>query len=87
MQKIVFSETALNEYKYWKDTNNSKILSKIKKLIKDIEGHPFMGIGKPEPLSGNYSGYWSRRINREHRLVYKISKDTITILQCRFHYE
>lgn len=86
MFNISFSKEAYKEYCYWKKTNNILIVNKIKKLLKDISEHPFIGIGKPEMLKGNYSGYWSRRINKEHRLVYKIEKDSIVVIQCRFHY-
>ena len=64
-----------------------KLLKKINTLIKDIQRNPFAGIGKPEPLKANLSGYWSRRINSEHRLVYQIMKDNIVIVTCRFHYQ
>jgi len=63
-----------------------KLFSKISSLIKDIARDPFQGLGKPEPLRHELSGYWSRCINEEHRLVYKIENDTIFILSCKFHY-
>ena len=66
---------------------DTKILSRINDLIKDCLRSPFKGIGKPEPLKGNYSGCWSRRINDEHRLVYKIFQERLHILQCSFHYK
>ncbi len=76
---------ALKDLKYWKQ-NNKPIYKKIFKLLSDIENNPFSGIGKPEPLKENLSGWWSRRINHEHRLVYKIEEDVIVILSCRYHY-
>ena len=63
-----------------------KILSKINELIHSIDGSPFIGIGKPEPLKHSFSGYWSRRINQEHRLVYSCLQEIITIIACRYHY-
>ena len=59
---------------------------KINRLIEECRRHPFDGIGKPEPLKGDYSGWWSRRIDREHRLVYRVEGDTLIIAQCRYHY-
>lgn len=81
----VFSEEAWEEYLYWQSTDKT-ILKKINALIKDIERNPFDGIGQPEPLKHNLSGWWSRRINLEHRLVYKIENDSILIAQCQYHY-
>lgn len=62
------------------------MLKRINNLIRDIKRNPFKGLGEPEPLKHHWSGYWSRRINREHRLVYKIKDDVIFIAQCRYHY-
>ena len=84
MRKL-FSDDAWEDYLYWQSTDNA-ILKKINSLIKEIERTPFEGSGKPEPLKHNLAGWWSRRINLEHRLVYKIENDTVVILQCRFHY-
>ena len=67
-------------------TNNEKILTKIRSLLKDIQEHPFTGLGKLELLKGNLNGFWSRRIDQEHRLVYTIDEEYIIIAQCRFHY-
>jgi toxin YoeB len=67
--------------------DNKAIAKKIKKLITDIEREPYDGMGKPEPLKYGLSGYWSRRINEEHRLTYKVENDTIVILSCKGHYE
>jgi toxin YoeB len=87
MIEIIFEEIAMKQYQYWVDTNNQKILKKINKLTDDILLHPSDGIGKPEQLKNNYSGLWSRRIDKEHRLVYKVEKDIIIIVQCRYHYK
>lgn len=84
--KIEFTDTAMEDYDYWKKTNNQKVIDKIKKLLTNITETPFDGIGKPEPLKYDFKGYWSRRINKEHRIVYKVSKDTIYIIQLRRHY-
>jgi toxin YoeB len=84
--ELVWQTNAWEDYLYWQKTD-SKILLRINELIKDCLHSPFKGIGKPEPLKGNYSGYWSRRINDEHRLVYKVTQERLHILQCRFHYK
>jgi toxin YoeB len=84
--KILFAENAWEDYLYWQQTDK-KILKRINLLIRDIKLQPFKGSGKPEPLKFNWSGYWSRRINEEHRLVYKIGDNTISIAQCRYHYK
>jgi toxin YoeB len=83
--KILFAENAWEDYLYWQQ-NDKKILKRINLLIEDIQRDSFKGIGKPEPLKFNWSGYWSRRINKAHRLVYKVQDDTISIAQCRYHY-
>ena len=83
--KIVWADDAWDDY-LWLDKADPKIREKINSLIADIERHPHMGLGKPEPLKGDLSGYWSRRITREHRLVYKVEKNVLSIAQCRFHY-
>ncbi|MBK6288124.1 MAG: Txe/YoeB family addiction module toxin [Gammaproteobacteria bacterium] len=83
--KLVFSEQAWEDYLYWQKTDK-KILVRINSIIKDITRLPFEGIGKPEPLKHALSGYWSRRINDEHRMVYKVSDDSVWIAQLRFHY-
>jgi len=82
---LSWAEKAWDDYLYWQ-TTNKKRLKQINALIKDIERQPFDGLGNPEPLRHNWTGYWSRRIDREHRLVYKITKKTIVIVQCRYHY-
>ncbi len=83
--KLTFSTHAWDDYLYWQKTDK-KILKRINLLIKDIQREPYGGIGKPEPLKHGLSGYWSRRINDEHRIVYRCSDDTIVIAQLRFHY-
>ena len=82
----VFSDKAWIDYQYWIATDK-KIVLKINELIKDIERNGNKGIGKPEPLKHELSGYWSRRITSEHRLVYSIDKDNINIAMCRNHYD
>jgi toxin YoeB len=83
--RIIFSEHAWDEYLYWQSTDR-KVLQRINSLIKDIQRTPFEGVGKPEPLKHALSGYWSRRITDEHRVVYKIERDSLLIAQLRFHY-
>ncbi|MFB6318751.1 Txe/YoeB family addiction module toxin [Saccharicrinis sp. FJH54] len=83
---ISFSENAWQDYLYWQ-TFDKKILKKINALIKDIKRSPFDGIGKPEALKYDLSGFWSRRIDHEHRLVYQVVNDEILIYACRFHYD
>jgi toxin YoeB len=83
--KLVFSEHAWQDYLYWQKTDK-KILRRINRLIKEIQRAPFEGIGKPEPLKHHLSGYWSRRINEEHRIVYTVDDDTMRIAQLRYHY-
>jgi len=83
--RIVFLEDAWEDYLYWQQTDKS-ILKKINGLIKEITRSPFDGMGKPEALRENLSGFWSRRINLEHRIVYKVEDDAVVILQCRYHY-
>lgn len=82
---LSWAENAWEDYLYWQDTDK-KTLKRVNSLIKDILRHPFDGIGDPEPLKYNWSGYWSRRIDREHRIIYKATDDTLYIVQCRFHY-
>ncbi len=83
--KIVFLEDAWDDYLYWQ-TQDKKTLKRLNELIKDIQRNPFEGIGKPEPLKFDFSGFWSRRINDKHRLIYQIKDDQIIITQCRYHY-
>lgn len=83
--KIVFMTQGWEDYLFWQQ-NDKTILKKINQLIKEASRTPFEGTGKPEPLRENFSGFWSRRINHEHRLVYKKEGDSFIILQCRYHY-
>lgn len=82
---LSWAENAWDDYLYWQSIDK-KMLKRINTLIKDIQRHPFDGIGDPEPLKHNWSGYWSRRIDREHRIVYKLIDETLYIAQCRYHY-
>lgn len=84
--KLIFSAKSWEEYLYWQKTDKA-MLKRINALIKDVTRDPFEGIGKPEPLKHSLSGYWSRRINDEHRFVYKISDNELLIAQLRYHYE
>lgn len=85
MLRIVYTKQATEDKIYW-EKHDKKILQRIDELVNDIQRQPFSGIGKPEPLRFNKTGYWSRRITREHRLVYKIHDDVLYIAQCRYHY-
>jgi len=84
--RFIFVDESWEDYLYWQKTDN-KILSKINDLLKDISRNPFSGIGKPEPLKHKYKGFWARRIDGEHRLIYKVKDDEILIAKCRFHYD
>ena len=83
--KIVFHPNGWEDYLYWQQTDK-QTLKRINTLIKDIERNPFEGIGKPEALKFDLSGFWSRRIDGEHRLVYGVKDDEVHILACRYHY-
>lgn len=83
--KLIWDEAAWEDYLWWQ-VNDRKILKRINALIKNIQRNGNEGIGKPEALKHNLSGYWSRRITDEHRLVYAIKDDAILIAQCRYHY-
>ncbi len=84
--RITFSKIAWEDYTSWQ-RDDKKMLRKINELIKDIRKSPYEGKGKPEPLKYDLAGLWSRRISREHRLVYKFMNDEILIYSCRYHYE
>ena len=86
MKRIIFSKNAWEEYVSWQN-EEKKILRKINSLIRDIQSSPFDGIGKPEPLKYDLAGLWSRRIDREHRLVYRVEENDIFIYSCRYHYD
>jgi toxin YoeB len=83
--KLVFSEHAWEDCLYWQKTDRKR-LDRINKLIKETRRAPFEGVGKPEPLKHSLAGYWSRRINDEHRMVYKVTEDALLIAQLRYHY-
>jgi toxin YoeB len=83
--KLIFSEQAWEDYLHWQN-NDRKLLERINALIRDIQRDPFSGIGKPEPLKHALTGYWSRRINDEHRIVYKMQDNALLIAQLRYHY-
>jgi len=86
MMRITFSKNAWDDYVSWQ-REDKKILRKINDLIKDIQRTPFEGQGKPEPLKFDLSGYWSRRIDLEHRLVYQYQDNELLIYSCKFHYD
>lgn len=83
--RIVFSESPWEDYLYWQKTD-PKTLARINQLIREASRQPFAGIGKPEPLKHALKGYWSRRINDEHRFVYKVADEALLIAQLRYHY-
>ena len=82
---LTWADDAWEDYLYWQRTDK-KLLKRVNTLIAAIRRQPFEGLGMPEPLRHNWSGYWSRRIDREHRLVYKVTDEAIIIVQCRYHY-
>lgn len=83
--KLVFADEAWDDYLYWQKQDR-KTLDRINKLIQEITRDPFVGVGKPEPLKHALSGWWSRRISDEHRIVYRLEGDQLWIAQLRFHY-
>lgn len=83
--KLAWTADAWDDYLYWQETDKKK-LRRVNELIKAVQRQPFTGIGDPEPLKFDLAGYWSRRIDREHRLVYRVDNDTLLVLQCRYHY-
>lgn len=83
--RLAWDPVGWDHYLYWQKTDK-KILSKINALIKECQRHPFEGTGKPEPLRGDLSGFWSRRITHEHRLVYRVRDEVLEIVACRYHY-
>jgi len=85
LRSLVFHNKAWEDYLYWQD-NDKRVLKKINMLLKETLRDPFRGTGKPEPLVGNLTGFWSRRINREHRIIYKVFEDQIIVAKCRHHY-
>lgn len=87
--KLTFFPAGWEDYQYWQ-ANDAKSLRRLNAILKECRRHPFEGIGKPEPLGGNLSGWWSRRINSEHRLVYRVTgkgdAQAVEVAQCRYHY-
>lgn len=86
VSQVQWDFDAWEDYLYWQN-HDKKVLRQINKLVKDISRCPFEGLGKPEPLRENLSGLWSRRINKEHRLVYLVRENTVLIFSCRGHYD
>lgn len=84
--KYVFVDESWEDYVFWQGTDK-KMVRRINELLKDISRSPFSGIGKPEPLKYKYKGFWSRRINEEHRLIYQVRENEILIAKCRYHYD
>ena len=82
---LVFSDRAWDDYQHWQETDR-RMLRRVNELLKDIKRSPFDGIGKPEPLRHQLAGFWSRRIDSEHRLVYAVTQSGIEIASCRYHY-
>ncbi len=82
---LIFSDQAWEDYQHWQDTDK-KVIRRIHELLKDIKRNPHSGIGKPEPLRHALAGYWSRRIDQEHRLVYRTTGHGILLAQMRYHY-
>lgn len=85
--EVRYTDDAQNDIKFWKRIGNVAIQNKISKIIDDIVKHPYIGLGKPEPLKYQYSGYWSRRITQEHRIVYIVENNEIKIMSLKGHYE
>ena len=83
--RLVFTELGWQDYLWFQD-NDPKLLKRINELIKDTKRSPFKGLGKPEPLKADLAGYWARRINDQHRLVYGVSSAELVIVSCRYHY-
>jgi toxin YoeB len=85
MRKISFTPKAFEQFNEWRSINR-KMQDRIIKLIEEVQRNPFEGVGKPEPLKHNLKGFWSRRIDDEHRLVYEVTNDEITVINCMYHY-
>ena len=83
--KLIFSDEAWDDYLYWQKQDR-KMVERIKKLIQEVKREPFSGLGKPEPLEHALSGFWSRRITDEHRVVYRVEEDALPLAQLRYHY-
>lgn len=83
--RLIFADSAWDDYLHWQQ-HDRRMVERINRLIRETEREPFAGIGKPEPLKHALAGYWSRRINDEHRMVYRIEGDALCIAQLRYHY-
>ncbi|TKC91745.1 Txe/YoeB family addiction module toxin [Trinickia terrae] len=86
MRRVLFTPDAWDDYVYWQGQDR-KTLKRINQLIREAQRTPFEGIGKPEPLKANFSGFWSRRIDDTNRLVYEADDDQLSIIACRYHYQ
>lgn len=84
--RFIFVDESWEDYLHWQQTDR-KMLKRINELLKDVSRTPFTGLGKPEPLKHRYKGFWSRRIDSEHRLIYQVRGEDILIAKCRFHYD
>lgn len=84
--RLAWTPEAWDDYLYWQSQQDHKTLKRVNRLTRDALRQPFDGIGKPEPLKENLAGYWSRRIDETHRLVYAVEADTLVVIACRFHY-
>jgi toxin YoeB len=84
--RYVFLDRGWEDYSFWVETDR-RFLKRLNRLLEECARTPFEGIGKPEPLAGDYRGWWSRRLDQEHRLIYRIEGDDVVIAQCRYHYE
>lgn len=85
MRNISFTPTSFNQFNEWRSINK-KMQDRIIKLLEEIQRTPFEGTGKPEPLKHNLKGFWSRRIDDEHRLVYEVTNDEVIVISCKYHY-
>ncbi|MCI5668547.1 MAG: Txe/YoeB family addiction module toxin [Oscillospiraceae bacterium] len=86
MSKIIFTELGWEDYVYWQ-SQDKKTIKRINLLLQDIQRNGYDGIGKPEPLKGDRSGFWSRRIDDSNRIVYRVTEDAVEIIQCKGHYD
>lgn len=84
--KLIFQAYGWEDYLHWQEHDRQK-LKKLNRLIQECRRTPFSGAGKPEPLKGDFAGWWSRRMDQEHRLIYRVTEDALLIAQCRYHYE
>ena len=84
--KYVFVDESWEDYVYWQETDK-KMARRINELLKEISRNPFSGKGNPEPLKYKYKGFWSRRINEEHRLIYQVKENEVFVVKCRYHYD